>query len=689
MTNVVSLDGEQFMRRNLAESGLTSDDFNLVPGNAAPAIQTFTETVQSKTAFAGMTVYGYSIAYPTPMHNGYISGFSVKRFANHPDHKYEGPSGVQHLYWSTSYDRWLKSKTKFIVEGEKKALAFVKYLQATAVGIRGCWGFSRDNDIVMELKESVREGDRVWVCMDGDFVTHPDIKKAAGTLARQIHLLGAEPVFVVFPYSVNGKRMGADDWIMSQQDKSVEALRDAFDDLPIYDWRELPEAPSFMTRRLRLAVDAKGNAIKNEDNTSVIMEDLWGRESLFTDQYKGAMFSPRGRTDPPQNYTDETFDSVLFRYFERVFGIWSKEAFRSVRRAMIGTNRRNLLGERLQSIVWDGHPRIENAMVNYWGAVDTPYARKVSKGTFLGGIARCMFPGTKWDHVLILEGEQRKGKSYSLQVITYGYYVNVKMGDSADSISRKSCSAWCVNCDELDHMTKGNREAFKSWVSETHENWVPKYIEYARETPRPFFITGTTNETVYLNDPTGGERFWPIRVAQTRDKVDVAGLERDRDQLWAEAWHILQQSPADWWREFENDATGAAIEQASREHDDPLTEVLAAAIATSRQPRAVVKDGPSRSISVRFVTMHWMMQVAMNANLPTAKRTQAAVCDAAKRLRLEHVQFYDSQLDQASLEATCRDSSNVTVRYDQFPNGHVRKRIWVYTLRVDFDEEHG
>ena len=671
-----------FMVADLARSGLVAADFDLAPPPTPASITLVNDVVPLKGTMGGIAVEGYAIAYPTPMHDGHIKNFIVKRYHNHPDHKYHGPTGMTSLYWASSYPTWLRANVKFLVEGEKKALAVVKYLGAVAAGMRGCWGHVEDGKLSPALLESIKPGNFIYVLLDGDFVTHPDIRLAAATLARQIVALGAIPVHVVFPNDAQGRRMGADDWIMSQTNRTQSALRAEFDELEVFDWRELPEAPQFAARRLHLMTTGGGASnkpltiVRNEENTATILQDQFGPAALFTDQYKGPMFAPWGRT--PQAYTDDTLDSTLFRYLERSHGTWSKDAFRSCRRAMVGTTKRNLLGEQLSAIVWDKTKRIDTMLTVYFKVRDSYYVQKVSRGYLMGAVARLLDPGSKWDHVLILEGKQRAGKSYGLEVLHYSYLANIKFEGSKDNIARQCTSVWCACCDELDHLGKVGREAFKTWISERFEQWVPKYIEYAKETPRPFVIAGTTNEATYLDDPTGAERFWPVIVG---GKVDHAALIRDRDQIWAEAIHEYKAAGPDWWMTFENDKTGAGAEQAGREKDDVLAAVIAAAMKTHTLP--------TMTGGREFVTMYWLNNIAQSCTLPANRKTQPLVLDACRRVGLVKLRVSGGVIDQASLGVPCQPNSGITVGTDQFHLAHVPNQFRAYAIGVMFEGDDG
>jgi predicted P-loop ATPase len=80
--------------------------------------------------------------------------------------------------------------------------------------------------------------------------------------------------------------------------------------------------------------------------------------------------------------------------------------------------------------------------------------------------------------------------------------------------------------------------------------------------PRQCIFAGTINPPAdgYLKDPTGARRFWPMAG---HGMIDRDGLERVRDQLWAEAVHRYKNDEP-WWLDTPALEALAAAEQAAR-----------------------------------------------------------------------------------------------------------------------------
>ena len=76
-------------------------------------------------------------------------------------------------------------------------------------------------------------------------------------------------------------------------------------------------------------------------------------------------------------------------------------------------------------------------------------------------------------------------------------------------------------------------------------------------------FAASVNEETYLDDPTGERRFWPLRCTI----INIEGLWRARDQLWAEA--VARYRAGERWYLAEVELVQAAREeQAARQIED-------------------------------------------------------------------------------------------------------------------------
>jgi len=206
-------------------------------------------------------------------------------------------------------------------------------------------------------------------------------------------------------------------------------------------------------------------------------------------------------------------------------------------------NRFSPVVEYLDSLTWDGTPRIGSWLVDYLGADDEPITRTMSSKFLIAACARAYNPGCQVDTALILKGPQGNGKTSILRILGGEWYVclSEKLGDKDSRM--KAASGWIVEIAELAGMTAADSRAIKSFLDQTDDIFRPPYGASMLTFKRHCVFTGTTNEDSYLLDQTGARRFW---VVESDKPVALDKALADRDQLWAEA-RDAYKSGAIWW----------------------------------------------------------------------------------------------------------------------------------------------
>lgn len=204
------------------------------------------------------------------------------------------------------------------------------------------------------------------------------------------------------------------------------------------------------------------------------------------------------------------------------------------------------LQDYLGRLSWDQRPRL-GGLATLLGAADDLSAILFRK-FLIAAVARALNPGCQVDSAIVLEGPQGQGKSRALRAL-FDPHGQDWFRDELPPVGSKDAAqqllgAWCIEVAELEAWTarRAEMEAVKAFISRRVDSYRPSYGRNVVDRPRRCVFAGSTNEQLYLRDHTGNRRFWPIACTSIR----VDAIERDRDQLWAEAVQAYR-SGEPWW----------------------------------------------------------------------------------------------------------------------------------------------
>jgi putative DNA primase/helicase len=207
------------------------------------------------------------------------------------------------------------------------------------------------------------------------------------------------------------------------------------------------------------------------------------------------------------------------------------------------------------SLEWDGCCRIERFFTDYFGADDNEYVHGVSTNFWLGMVARVLKPGCKLDNMVVIEGEQGIGKSSALDIIGGEWYGVAHHQVGSLDFLQGLAGKLITEMAELDAMSKADNKTVKAMLSTRKDSYRASYGRRVKDYARQGIFVGTTNEHEYLDDSTGGRRFWPVLARS----IDLKAIVRDRDQLFAEAVCAMRGGAVHW-----TDPVGAVEVQETR-----------------------------------------------------------------------------------------------------------------------------
>lgn len=272
----------------------------------------------------------------------------------------------------------------------------------------------------------------------------------------------------------------------------------------------------------------------------------------------------------------DTDDANLRVWLEKNYDITGKEKIADALTAVLTRHSYHPIRDYLNGLTWDGTPRLERLIIDYIGAEDTELNRVMTRKHFTAAVTRVFKPGCKYDYCLVMTGPEGAGKSTLLNKMGGQWFndsiTTTEGKEGMDQLRR----AWIIEMGELASIKRSDVESIKAYLSKRVDIYRAAYARRTAEHPRQCIFCGTTNEALFLKGDNGNRRFWVIAVDPTLRKYSAwqDAIDRDRDQLWAEAVHYYKQGE----KLYLDDRLEAQAKQRQAEynddHDDPLADML-------------------------------------------------------------------------------------------------------------------
>lgn len=324
------------------------------------------------------------------------------------------------------------------------------------------------------------------------------------------------------------------------EEKLAEAKFDFAEDI------DLPDDEEDTSWTSELTADTKGEYENSANNLNIIFQnDHFLRNTFKLNTFDNKRYVtkslPWRKIDGVEPLRDVDYSGVR-NYIECIYGIVSSQKVDDALALEIEKKKFHPIINYIKSLEWDGIPRINTLLIDYFGAEDNAYTRAAIRKMLCAAVARVFQPGIKFDTALILVGPQETYKSTFVKKLGKDWFSDTFTTVQGKESFEQIQGAWLVEIAELSGLKKAEVETIKHYITKCEDTFRPAYGRTIETYKRQCVFFGTTNSKDFLRDPTGNRRFLPVDVRPEFITKSVAEelTEAEVDQIWAEAYALYK-----------------------------------------------------------------------------------------------------------------------------------------------------
>src|SRR5262249_44736230 len=148
--------------------------------------------------------------------------------------------------------------------------------------------------------------------------------------------------------------------------------------------------------------------------------------------------------------------------------------------------------EYFEDLVWNGVPRSDTWLIEYFHAEDNAYIRAIGKRWLIEIVARVYQPGCQADTFPILEGSQGVFKSQALRILAIRdeWYSEQLTKITNRDTAYEIAGVLIVEIGEMDALRRVSEGAKKGFISKRNDRFRPPWGKHTVNFPRQCTFAG-------------------------------------------------------------------------------------------------------------------------------------------------------------------------------------------------------